>query len=70
MHATRRIRNTGDWKAARMLRAAALLLALCLSGTPSQLANFIRSLENGLYCRFGIYTCGARWKYRCPHHIP
>ena len=39
-------------------------LALCLSGTPSQLANFIRSLENGLYCRFGIYTCGARWKYR------
>ena len=31
-------------------------LALCLSGTPSQLANFIRSLENGLYCRFGIYT--------------
>ena len=32
MHATRRIRNTGDWKAARMLRAAALLLALCLSG--------------------------------------
>ena len=26
MHATRRIRNTGDWKAARMLRAAALLL--------------------------------------------
>ena len=24
MHATRRIRNTGDWKAARMLRAAAL----------------------------------------------
>lgn len=44
-------------------------LALCLSGTPSQLANFIRSLENGLYCRFGIYTCGARWKYRSagPH---
>ena len=32
MHATRRIRNTGGWKAARMLRAAALLLALCLSG--------------------------------------
>ena len=26
MHATRRIRNTGGWKAARMLRAAALLL--------------------------------------------
>ena len=32
MHPTRRIRNAGGWKAARMLRAAALLLALCLSG--------------------------------------
>lgn len=39
-------------------------LALCLSGTPNQLPKFIRSIDNGLFCRFTIYTCGARWKYR------
>ena len=39
-------------------------LVLCLSGTPNQLPAFIRSMDNGLYSRFLIYTCGARWKYR------
>ncbi|MFV0586363.1 DUF3987 domain-containing protein, partial [Bacteroides reticulotermitis] len=39
-------------------------LALCLSGTPNQLPSFIRSIDNGLYSRFEIYTCEARWKFR------
>ena len=39
-------------------------LALCLSGTPNQLPSFIRSIDNGLYSRFLIYTCEARWKFR------
>lgn len=39
-------------------------LALCLSGTPNQLPFFIRSLNNGLYSRFLIYTCSANWKFR------
>ena len=39
-------------------------LALCLSGTLNQLPAFIHSMDNGLYSRFLIYTCGARWKYR------
>ena len=39
-------------------------LALCLSGTPNQLPNFMHSMENGLFPRFTIYTCGARWTYR------
>ena len=56
--------TTLDKRDGELICAEVPRLALCLSGTPSQLANFIRSLENGLYCRFGIYTCGARWKYR------
>lgn len=39
-------------------------LALCLTGTPNQLLNFIRSIENGLYSRFIPYTSGAEWKFR------
>ena len=39
-------------------------LALNLSGTPDQLPVFIISTSNGLYDRFGIYTCEARWKFR------
>lgn len=39
-------------------------LALCLAGTPNQLPSFIRSSENGLYGRFTIYTCEARWIFR------
>lgn len=39
-------------------------LALCLSGTPNQLPNFIHSTDDGTYSRFGPYTCEANWKYR------
>lgn len=54
-----------DYKIDRQLVSAETpRLALCLSGTPNQLPSFIRSLDNGLYDRFIIYTCGARWKYR------
>lgn len=39
-------------------------LALCLSGTPNQLPAFIRSSENGMFGRFTVYTCEARWIFR------
>lgn len=39
-------------------------LTLCFSGTPNQLPNFIRSMENGLYSRFIVFTRSAKWKFR------
>lgn len=47
-----------------LIRAETPRLTLCLSGTPNQLPSFVRSLENGLYPRFTVYTCEARWVYR------
>lgn len=54
-----------DYKVDKQIICAEIpRLTLCLSGTPNQLPAFIHSLGNGLYGRFLIYTCGARWKYR------
>ncbi len=39
-------------------------LALCLSGTPSQLANFIRSFGKRTLLPFQHLHLRARWKYR------
>ncbi len=47
-----------------LIRAEVPRLTLCLSGTPNQLPSFVRSLENGLYPRFTVYTCEAHWVYR------
>ena len=38
-------------------------LALCLTGTPSQLHRFISSLENGMYSRMAFYIGEGRWKW-------
>lgn len=39
-------------------------LACCFAGTPSQLAAFIASLENGLYSRILFYIGQAPWEWR------
>lgn len=39
-------------------------LTLCFSGTPNQLGGFIRSMENGLYSRFIVFTRSAKWNFR------
>ena len=43
-------------------------LALMLSGTPEQLVNFIRTLEDGMYSRFMFYTMSPtyQWKNQSP----
>ena len=39
-------------------------LALMLSGTPEQLVNFIRTLEDGMYSRFMFYTMSPTYKWK------
>ena len=39
-------------------------MALCVSGTPAQLSQFISSLENGMYSRVSFYIGQAPWKYK------
>lgn len=39
-------------------------LAFCAAGTPSQLPNFVSSLENGLYSRIAFYVGQGEWKWR------
>lgn len=39
-------------------------LALCASGTPTQLHKFISSLENGMYSRVAFYVGQAHWEYK------
>lgn len=39
-------------------------LALCASGTPTQLHKFISSLENGMYSRVAFYVGQAPWEYK------
>ena len=47
----------------RMVVAHVPHLALCLTGTPSQLHRFISSLENGMYSRMAFYIGEERWKW-------
>lgn len=47
----------------RMVVAHVPHLALCLTGTPSQLHRFISSLENGMYSRMAFYIGEGRWKW-------
>ena len=39
-------------------------LALMLSGTPEQLVNFIKTLEDGMYSRFMFYTMSPTYKWK------
>lgn len=47
----------------RMVVAHAPHLALCLTGTPSQLHRFISSLENGMYSRMAFYIGEGQWEW-------
>lgn len=43
-------------------------LALMLSGTPEQLVNFIRTLEEGMYSRFMFCTMSPTYQWKTSHH--
>lgn len=40
------------------------MLALMLMGTPEQLVNFIKTLEDGMYSRFMFYTMSSNYKWK------